>query len=103
MYKSAFVLPSDFKIDHIIRLLEKRITNEKIEKRDLARLLGSVIAGHKALGPVARILLRSSHGMLATETENFLNMKGKLELPFQIKQELAMLREVRGSNTFSRS
>ena len=94
MYKSAFVLPSDFKIDHIIRLLEKRITNEKIEKRDLARLLGSVIAGHKALGPVARILLRSSHVMLATETENFLNMKGKLELPFQIKQELMMLRDI---------
>ena len=88
-----YYLP-DFKIDHIIRLLEKGITNEKIEKRDFARLLGSVIAGHKALGPVARILLRSSHVMLATETENFLNMKGKLELPFQIKQELAMLRDI---------
>ena len=32
--------------------------------------------------------------MLATETENFLNMKGKLELPFQIKQELVMLRDI---------
>ena len=88
-----YYLP-DFKIDHIASLLEKAISGERIEKREFARLLGSVIAAHKALGPMARILLRSSHVMLATATTNFLNMKGTIKLSSQIKQELLMLRDI---------
>ena len=87
-----YYLP-DFKINHIASLQERAMCGVRIEKREFARLLGSVIAAHKALGPVVSILLRSSHVMLATATTNFLNMKGTIELNGQIRQELQMLRD----------
>ena len=56
-----YVLPS-FKIEHLKEVIAAIVhSNEKtITARQLARVIGKIIASEKALGPIVRIMLRST-------------------------------------------
>ena len=56
-----YILPS-FKIEHLKEVIDEIVqSNEKIvTARQLARVIGKIIASEKALGPIVRIMLRST-------------------------------------------
>ena len=56
-------------------------------------MIGKIISGVQALGPIIKILLRSSHLLVARETENFACMDTSIILTDQAYRELTLLKE----------
>ena len=87
-----YILPQ-FKMDHIMEWLEFVLNKQVVQAKDLARVVGMIVSGIKALGPIAKVLLRSSHMLLAEETNNFQIMNVEIRLTYQVQQELYILKD----------
>ena len=73
-----------YKKQHIITQIESVqdsfVRKEPMKTKDFASVLGKINAGYKALGPVSRILLRSSYS-LGSIVQPFDHNNGKFVLP----------------------
>ena len=89
-----YILP-DFKIRKLQELIEDILNTYRkslpVTSESLARMIGSVVSGQQALGPLSRILLRSSHILLATQTNNFQLWHSKFQVTNLVATELDML------------
>lgn len=79
-----YFLP-DYKKHQIITQIDSVhdsfVRKEPMKTKDFASVLGKINAGYKALGPVSRILLRSSYSLLASIVQPFNHNNGKFVLP----------------------
>ena len=58
-------------ITHIDYVRESFVMKKPMKTKDFASVLGKINAGYKALGPVSRILLRSSYSLLGSIVQPF--------------------------------
>ena len=86
-----YLLPQ-FKMEHIIKWMNYVLDQNKVPAKDLAKVVGMIVSGIKALGPIAKVLLRSSHMLLADETNNFQIMSVNINLTYQVRLELNLLK-----------
>ena len=64
-------------IEHIDTILLANSKGDYIPAKTLATTLGQINSGFKALGPLSRILMRSSYKLLSQEVQPFDIVSGK--------------------------
>ena len=89
-----YILP-DFKMKRLRDLVQWVLMayedGRSIDCIMFARMIGSIVSAQRALGPLSRILLRSSHAILNTVMEQYMNWERKFKVPSMVAKELELL------------
>ena len=92
-----YCLP-DFKINHLKNLIQEVISfhteGKKIEARMFAKLLGSLVSGQRALGPLIRVSLRSGHVLLDRSVTEAQSWQTSFHLSQRVIQDLRFIFDI---------
>ena len=98
LYHQGFICDSEnmvyklpeFKIDHLKEIIAEIVHSieDTIKAKELARVIGKIIASEKALGPIVRIMLRSTmvsldYAVLSRGWDTYVNLNDTIKTDLQ--------------------